>query len=67
MHPVRRIETVNNLEAEEGFMDKYQLTYHVDMVLCIDASGSMRHVIDLVKDSALHFYRERNGRNAEKE
>lgn len=37
-------------------MDKYQLTYHVDMVLCIDATGSMRHVIDLVKDSALHFY-----------
>ena len=48
-------------------MDKYQLTYHVDMVLCIDASGSMRHVIDIVKESALHFYRDVYLRDAEKE
>ena len=39
-------------------MDKYQLSYHVDMVLCIDATGSMRHVIDIVKENALNFYQD---------
>lgn len=39
-------------------MEKYQLSYHVDMVLCIDATGSMRHVIDIVKENALNFYRD---------
>ena len=39
-------------------MEGYQLTYHVDMVFCIDATGSMRHVIDFVKQNALNLYRD---------
>ncbi len=34
----------------------YKITYNVDMVFCIDATGSMGNVIDMVKDNALHFY-----------
>ena len=34
-------------------MEGYKLTYHVDMVFCIDATGSMRHVLDLVKQGIL--------------
>ena len=37
-------------------MEKYKLTYNVDMVFCIDATGSMRHVIDFVKKNALSLY-----------
>jgi len=39
-------------------MEKYRLTYHVDMVFCIDATGSMRHVIDFVKQNALDLYQD---------
>ncbi len=39
-------------------MERYQLTYHVDMVFCIDATGSMRHVLDFVKQNALNLYRD---------
>ncbi len=39
-------------------MEKYQLTYHVDMVFCIDATGSMRHVLDFVKRNALNLYKD---------
>ena len=39
-------------------MEKYQLTYHVDMVFCIDATGSMRHVLDFVKHNALNLYQD---------
>ena len=42
-------------------MEKYQLTYHVDMVFCIDATGSMRHVLDFVKQNALNLYRDITG------
>ena len=38
-----------------GSATKYKLTYHVDMVFCIDATGSMRHVIDFVKQNALNL------------
>lgn len=34
----------------------YKITYNVDMVFCIDATGSMGGVIDMVKNNALHFY-----------
>lgn len=34
----------------------YKLTYSVDMVFCIDATGSMGGVIDMVKRNALNFY-----------
>ncbi|MCE5342178.1 MAG: hypothetical protein LLF96_01130 [Eubacteriales bacterium] len=39
-------------------MEKYQLTYHVDMVFCIDATGSMRHALELVKHNALNLYKD---------
>lgn len=42
-------------------MEKYQLTYHVDMVFCIDATGSMRHVLDFVKQNALNLYKDVTG------
>ena len=42
-------------------MEKYQLTYHVDMVFCIDSTGSMRHVLDFVKQNALNLYRDITG------
>ena len=32
------------------------LAYHVDIVLCIDATGSMAPIINKVKESALSFY-----------
>ena len=34
----------------------YQITYNVDMVFCIDATGSMGGVIDMVKRNAVSFY-----------
>lgn len=34
----------------------HRLTYSVDIVFCIDATGSMGDFIDIVKDRALHFY-----------
>ena len=34
----------------------YKITYSVDMVFCIDATGSMGGVIDMVKRNALNFY-----------
>jgi hypothetical protein len=39
-------------------LDRYQgnLRYAVDIVMCIDVTGSMRPVLDSVKDSALSFH-----------
>ena len=34
----------------------YKITYNVDMVFCIDATGSMTGIIDMVKKNALNFY-----------
>lgn len=34
----------------------FKITYNVDMVFCIDATGSMGGVIDMVKENALKFY-----------
>lgn len=36
----------------------YQITYNVDMVFCIDCTGSMGNIIDIVKKNALNFYRD---------
>jgi len=36
--------------------NSYKITYNVDMVFCIDATGSMGGVIDLVKKNAVNFY-----------
>src|SRR5947208_2611442 len=37
-------------------MSAQGVTYSVDLVLCIDATGSMGHLINKVKESALCFY-----------
>lgn len=34
------------------------LTYHVDIVLCIDITGSMTPIIERVKDRAINFYQD---------
>ncbi|MBR3679320.1 MAG: VWA domain-containing protein [Oscillospiraceae bacterium] len=34
----------------------YKLTYNVDIVFCIDATGSMSDLIDMVKKNAVSFY-----------
>ena len=34
----------------------YKITYSVDLVLCIDATGSMGGVLDMVKNNALRLY-----------
>lgn len=36
----------------------YKITYNVDMVFCIDCTGSMDNVIDIVKKNALNFYQD---------
>ena len=36
--------------------NNYKITYNVDMVFCIDATGSMGGVIDMVKNNAVNFY-----------
>lgn len=35
---------------------KYALKYSVDIVMCIDATESMRPLLDRVKEHAIHFY-----------
>lgn len=47
-------------------MEKYKLTYNIDMVFCIDATGSMRHVLDFVKKNALSLYQDIVGAMAKK-
>lgn len=34
----------------------YSLKYHVDIAMCIDATGSMGPLLDTVKNNALNFY-----------
>jgi hypothetical protein len=36
--------------------NEYKITYNVDMVFCIDATGSMSSVINMVKKNAINFY-----------
>ena len=36
----------------------YQITYNVDMVFCIDCTGSMGNIIEIVKKNALNFYQD---------
>ena len=33
-----------------------KMTYNVDLVFCIDATGSMSGVIEMVKQNAINFY-----------
>ena len=37
-------------------LNRFKVTYNVDMVFCIDATGSMGGVIDMVKNNAIHLY-----------
>lgn len=37
-------------------MENYKMDYNVDMVFCIDTTGSMQPVINMVKNNALIFY-----------
>lgn len=39
----------------------YQITYNVDMVFCIDCTGSMGNIIEIVKNNALNFYQDVTG------
>ena len=34
----------------------YSLKYNIDIVMCIDATGSMNGILDTVKSNALNFY-----------
>lgn len=34
----------------------FKITYNVDMVFCIDTTGSMGHMLEMVKNNALNFY-----------
>jgi len=34
----------------------FKMTYNVDLVFCIDATGSMEHIIDIVKKNAMNLY-----------
>ena len=34
----------------------YSLKYDVDIVMCIDATGSMTGILDTVKRNALNFF-----------
>lgn len=36
----------------------YKMTYNVDMVFCIDCTGSMDNIIEMVKNNALNFYQD---------
>lgn len=36
----------------------YKATYNVDMAFCIDCTGSMSGIIEMVKNNALSFYRD---------
>ena len=44
----------------------YKVTYNVDMVFCIDATGSMGGVIEMVKNKALNLYNDVTQRMAAK-
>lgn len=44
----------------------YKISYTVDLVFCIDATGSMGNVIEMVKNNALHFYSDVTKAMAEK-
>jgi hypothetical protein len=43
------------------------LSYMVDIIMCIDATGSMSHAIDMVKDNALRFESDLAGQMAKKQ
>lgn len=44
---------MNNQESRSNQLD---MSYYVDMVFCIDVTGSMQPILDTVKKNALNFY-----------
>ena len=36
--------------------NNYKVTYNVDLVFCIDSTGSMDNIINIVKENAINFY-----------
>lgn len=38
--------------------NNYKITYNVDIVFCIDATGSMENIINMVKQHALELYKD---------
>lgn len=38
--------------------NNYKITYNVDMVFCIDSTGSMDNIINIVKNNAIRFYQD---------
>ena len=53
--------------SEEKLSPSQEIKYAVDLVICIDATGSMTPVIDLVKSSALSFYKDIESRMKERQ
>ena len=47
-------------------MNEFKITYNVDMVFCIDATGSMGNIIGMVKENALKFYQDVTEKMAKK-
>ena len=51
------INRCQKMEREEISMgSNYRLDYNVDIVMCMDATGSMGSLLDTVKNNALKFY-----------
>lgn len=46
---------------------KLSLKYAVDLVICIDGTGSMTPVIELVKSNAIRFYQDLEDRMKDKQ
>ena len=46
--------------------DNQGVTYAVDLVMCIDGTGSMGHLIEEVKSTALKFYEQLEAKMKEK-
>ena len=51
--------------SEDDLSVSRGIKYAVDLIICIDATGSMTPVIDLVKSNALGFYKEIENRMKE--
>ena len=47
---------MDRFSSTEGFnQNDYRMTYNVDIALCIDVTGSMRPILDTVKNNALNL------------
>ena len=53
--------------SEDELSVSQGIKYAVDLIICIDATGSMTPVIDLVKSNALGFYKEIENRMKERQ